>query len=54
MGINPVDVKHLRLAENIGLGTCNLERITILGEPVDKVKRKFRRSLSSKLFAHVG
>ena len=54
MGLNPVNVKHLRLTENIGLGTCNLERITILGEPVDKVKRNLRRSLLSKLLAHIG
>jgi len=53
MGISPRDVKHLRLAEEKGLGTCDLEEITILGEPIEKVKRKFRRSLSSRL-VHFG
>jgi uncharacterized protein (DUF362 family) len=42
MGINPSEVKHLVLAENKGLGTCNLKNITLLGEPIEKVRRKFR------------
>jgi len=54
MGISPTDVKHLVLAERKGLGTCNLERITVLGEPVEKVKRKFNRSLSSRLLVYLG
>lgn len=54
MGIPPVSVKHLRLAERKGLGTCNLEQITVLGEPIEKVARKFNRSLSSKLLVHIG
>ena len=47
MGISPTDVKHLVLAEKKGLGTCDLEKITVLGEPIEKVKRKFHRSFSS-------
>jgi len=54
MGISPTDVKHLRLAMKKGLGTCNLEEITMLGEPLEKVKRKFNRSPSSKLLVHLG
>ena len=54
MGISPTDVKHLLLAEKQGLGTCNLEKITVLGEPIEKVSRKFSRSLSSRLLAHMG
>jgi uncharacterized protein (DUF362 family) len=54
MGIRPANVKHLRLAEKKGLGTCNLEQITVLGEPIEKVERKFRRSLASKLLVHIG
>ncbi len=42
MGISPVDVKHLMLEEKQGLGTCNLEKITVLGEPIEKVSREFR------------
>jgi uncharacterized protein (DUF362 family) len=53
MGINPKNVKHLRLAEKKGLGTCNLEQIEIVGESIENVKKKFRRSLSSKLLRHL-
>jgi uncharacterized protein (DUF362 family) len=54
MGISPSEVKHLVLAQEKGLGTCNLDEITVLGEPIDGVKRKFQRSLSSKLLVHIG
>jgi uncharacterized protein (DUF362 family) len=53
MGISPTQVKHLLLAQKKGLGTCSLEEITVLGEPIEKVKRKFNRSLSSKLLVHL-
>jgi len=54
MGINPPNVKHLVLAEKKGLGTCDLNDITVLGEPIEKVRRKFNRSLSSRLLVHLG
>lgn len=54
MGIQPTDVRHLQLAEKKGLGTCTLNDITVLGEPIEKVCRKFRRSLSSRVLAHIG
>lgn len=54
MGINPAEVKHLRLAEKKGLGTCHLEKITVLGEPLESVTRKFQRSLSSKVLVLLG
>lgn len=54
MGIVPTEVRHLQLAEEKGLGTCNLERIDVLGESIENVKRKFKRSLSSRLLAHIG
>lgn len=54
MGIPPTDVKHLLLAEKKGLGTCNLEEITVLGEPIERVRRKFYRSFSSRLLVHFG
>jgi uncharacterized protein (DUF362 family) len=44
MGIPPSEVRHLRFAEEKGLGTCDLEKITVLGETIEYVKRKFRRS----------
>jgi uncharacterized protein (DUF362 family) len=54
MDVAPEDVKHLLLAEKKGLGTCQLANITILGEPMEAVKRKFRRSLAAKLLVHIG
>ncbi len=54
MGIPSTDVQHLVLAEKKGLGTCKLEQITVLGEPLERVKRKFRRSFSSKILTHLG
>lgn len=54
MGISPTEVKHLLLAEKKGLGTCRLKEITVLGEPIEKVKRKFNRTLSSKVLGYFG
>jgi len=53
MGIPPESVKHLRLAEETGLGTCRLEQIEVLGEPIEKVKKKFRTSFLTKLLFHL-
>lgn len=47
MGISPTEVKHLVLAEKKGLGTCRLENIEVIGEPIERVRRKFHRSLLS-------
>lgn len=49
MGVSPAEVKHLVLAEKKGLGICRLENIEIIGEPIERVKRKFSRSLLSKI-----
>lgn len=54
MGIKSEDVKHLRLAEKKGLGTCHLEEIAILGEPLETVRRKFSRALTARLLSHFG
>lgn len=51
MGINPEEVEHLVLAERKGLGTLRLENIEVIGEPVVKVARRFRRSLISRLLS---
>lgn len=44
MGIPPEKVRHLRFAEDKGLGTCDLEKIKVLGEPIEAVKHRFHRS----------
>jgi len=51
MGVSPTEVKHLVLAQKKGLGTCNLEKIEVIGEKIENVKRNFRRSLMSKFLA---
>lgn len=53
MGIPPASVKHLRLAEERGLGTCDLNRIEVLGEPIDDMARKFRASLLSTVLSRL-
>jgi len=42
MGIDPRRVRYLSLAERKGVGTGDLSKIEILGEPIEKVKRRFR------------
>ena len=54
MGIPPREVKHLLLAEKKGLGTCDLNQIEIVGEPMERVKKKFERSMLSGFLAHLG
>jgi uncharacterized protein (DUF362 family) len=44
MGVSPMKVKHLIHSMNKGLGTCDLSQIRIIGEALDKVSKKFRRS----------
>jgi len=54
MGIPPTEVKHLLLAEKKQLGTCDLNQIEIVGESVERVKNKFKRSILSYLLIHLG
>jgi uncharacterized protein (DUF362 family) len=52
-GTDPVAVDAVGAAVK-GLGTCDLEKTSVLGEPIEKVKRKFRRSLMSRLLVNLG
>lgn len=54
MGLSPQDVKHLRLAQEKGLGICDLTRIRVLGAPIEKVRREFKRSRFSRFLAYLG
>jgi uncharacterized protein (DUF362 family) len=47
MGVNVDNVKHIKLAAHKGLGICDLERIRIIGEPLEKVKKDFKPSFTS-------
>jgi len=42
MGIDPGKVKYLRLAEERGLGISNLDDIEVVGEDIERVKRRFK------------
>ncbi|MCW4032529.1 MAG: DUF362 domain-containing protein [Candidatus Bathyarchaeota archaeon] len=54
MGIPIDDIKHLAFAEKKGLGTADLNRIEILGEPIEKVRKNFERSILSGLLRYFG
>jgi len=54
MGVSPKDIKHLCLAEEKGLGTCDLSKIEVLGQPIESVRRKFRKSRASKFLRYLG
>ncbi len=41
MGLEPKEVKHLRLAQQQGLGTLDLEKIEVKGENLDEVVEDF-------------
>jgi len=53
MGLNPRGIRHLRLAEEKGLGTCDLNQIKIVGEPIERVQRKFVKSPLSGLLTRL-
>jgi uncharacterized protein (DUF362 family) len=42
MGINPRNVKYLNLADDKGLGVSKLNKIKILGNRIEDVKKKFK------------
>jgi uncharacterized protein (DUF362 family) len=44
MGVSPINVKHLRHAVEKGLGTLDLSQIEVVGESIERVRKKFRRS----------
>ncbi len=47
MGLNPDDIEHITLAEQVGLGTNNADNITIKGANLDLTKKLFRKSPAS-------
>jgi len=53
MGVDPGTVKHLRYAEKKGLGTCDLNQIEVVGEPIERVRTKFRKSISSRILSYL-
>jgi uncharacterized protein (DUF362 family) len=43
MGLNPDDVEHITLAERVGLGTNDPDKITIVGADLSTSTRRFRK-----------
>jgi uncharacterized protein (DUF362 family) len=43
MGIDPKQQKHAVLAEEHGIGSMNMNKIQVVGEKIDNVKRTFKR-----------
>jgi uncharacterized protein (DUF362 family) len=42
IGFDPLDIGYLHYLNEWGVGVADLERIKVVGEPIDKVYRKFR------------
>jgi uncharacterized protein (DUF362 family) len=54
MGVNPESVGHLKLAEERGLGTCNLSEVTVLGEEVESLRKEYRRGFTKRRLKEYG
>lgn len=54
MGFNLEKANHILLAAEKRLGVCNMERIEVIGEPIEKVRKKFKPSIQSYLFSRLG
>lgn len=44
MGLNPDDVEHITLAERMGLGTNDINKINLVGTALSTVKKNFRKN----------
>jgi len=51
MEFNPEKAAHITLAAKKGLGVCDLNRIKVVGEPIEKVKKKFKPSFLLRLLS---
>ena len=49
MGMDPLQVNHIRYSHEMGLGEANLEKITVLGEHPDTVRREFRPAIPGEI-----
>jgi uncharacterized protein (DUF362 family) len=44
MGFNATKIKHIQYASQKGFGTTDLQQIEVLGEPIQKISRKFQEA----------
>jgi hypothetical protein len=42
MSVNPDDIRHITLAERVGLGTNNQDKISVVGATIEQARRLFR------------
>ncbi|MFB0544422.1 MAG: DUF362 domain-containing protein, partial [Asgard group archaeon] len=49
MGFDPVEIHHLKLAEEKGLGEIKPEKITLIGKNIEEVCRTFTRAKQTKI-----
>lgn len=49
MGMDPLGVNHIRYAHERGLGEARMENVTILGEDINMVRRKFRAPIPGEI-----
>lgn len=54
MGFRPEEVSIIRLAGTQGLGQMDMDRIELLGTPLDQVRTSFRRGIISSAGAYPG
>jgi uncharacterized protein (DUF362 family) len=54
MGVNPKSVRHLQLAAERGFGVIDLDAITVLGDPIRKVRKVFRRGFTKGRLKNYG
>jgi uncharacterized protein (DUF362 family) len=48
MGIDPYRVRHVQMAAERGLGIRNLEKIRILGDSIESVRKSFSKDYSDE------
>ena len=49
MGFDPIEILHLKMAEEKGLGEIKLEKINLIGKKIEDVGRTFRRAKQTKI-----
>jgi len=54
MGVDPETVRHIKLAEERGLGIADLNEITVIGERIEDVKKNFSREFSLRRLKDYG
>ncbi len=51
MGFDPKKASHISLAAEKGLGICDLDKIRVLGEPIEKTAKTFKPSFAYSLLS---